>query len=182
MSRHSLVAGLLSLALLSGCATETVFRPTPSPTAVADKPFAVSGRLSVNADGKGHVANFEWTHQPAADQLSVNSPLGNTVARLERTDAGVTLQADGKTWQAGDVEQLTEQVLGWRLPMSNLAWWIRGLPAPGAEFSHAADGSLLQQGWQIRFVSDADAVGEYPKRVEMQRDKLTIRLVPQVWH
>jgi outer membrane lipoprotein LolB len=115
--------------LLTGCATETVFRPAASASsAPRDQAFNVSGRISVNMDGKGSVGQFDWAHQPDADQLSVNSPLGTTVARLQRDPAGVSLQADGKTWQATDVESLTQDVLGWTL-LGNLVWWIRGLPA-----------------------------------------------------
>jgi outer membrane lipoprotein LolB len=28
---------------------------------------------------------------------------------------------------------LLEEQLGWKLPMSHLAWWVRGLPAPDSK-------------------------------------------------
>ncbi|WP_199102124.1 lipoprotein insertase outer membrane protein LolB [Aquitalea sp. ASV11] len=183
MKQRLALMWLVSSLLLTGCATETVFRPAASTSSTArDQAFNVSGRISVNMDGKGSVGQFDWAHQPDADQLSVNSPLGTTVARLQRNPAGVSLQADGKTWQATDVESLTQDVLGWTLPLGNLVWWIRGLPAPDAPYQFSADGSLAQQGWTIRFVSDADVPSLYPKRVDMQRDRLTVRLLPQSWH
>ncbi|MBV8680037.1 MAG: outer membrane lipoprotein LolB [Aquitalea sp.] len=175
----TMLAGSL---LLAGCASEMQFRPTAVTATTQDKPFNVSGRIAVNMDGKGSVGQFDWNHSPERDQLSVNSPLGTTVAQLQRDASGVSLQADGKRWQAADVEALTSDVLGWTLPLGNLVWWIRGLPAPGTPYQLAADGSLEQQGWTIRFISDADAPGPYPKRVEMQRDKLSLRLLPQSWH
>ena len=183
MKQRLVLAWLASTLLLTGCATEAVFRPDTNASATArDQPFNVSGRISVNMDGKGSVGQFDWAHQPDADQLSVNSPLGTTVARLQRDASGVSLQADGKTWQADDVESLTQNVLGWTLPLGNLVWWIRGQPAPDTPYQLAADGSLTQQGWIIRFVSDADVPSLYPKRVDMQRDRLTVRLLPQSWH
>lgn len=183
MKPRLLITLLASSLLLAACANEAVFRPAPSASAAQqDSPFNVSGRISVNMDGKGSVGQFDWAHRADEDQLSVNSPLGSTVARLQRDASGVSLQADGKTWQAADVESLTHDVLGWTLPLGNLVWWIRGLPAPGEPYRFAADGSLEQQGWLIRFVSDADVPSAYPKRVEMQRDKLTLRLLPQTWH
>ncbi|MCD4486460.1 lipoprotein insertase outer membrane protein LolB [Chromobacterium vaccinii] len=173
---------LLSLALLlAGCANEALFRPKPSLEAAADAPFSVSGRLSANLDGKGHVANFDWRHQPPRDEVAINSPLGNTVAKVLRDPGGVTLLADGKSWQADDVESLTRQVMGWPLPLSNLVWWIRGLPAPGLGSRIDADGNLEQQGWHIRFVRDADVDADHPKRVEMQREGLTVKVVVQSW-
>ncbi|WP_159874878.1 MULTISPECIES: lipoprotein insertase outer membrane protein LolB [Aquitalea] len=183
MKQGIAIAWLASSLLLAGCASETVFRPSAASSAARqDQPFNVSGRISVNMDGKGSVGQFEWMHRLNDDLLSVNSPLGTTVARLQRDAAGVSLQADGKTWQADDVESLTQDVLGWTLPLGNLVWWIRGLPAPDAPYQFAEDGSLTQQGWTIRFVSDADTPSPYPKRVDMQRDRLTLRLLPQNWH
>jgi outer membrane lipoprotein LolB len=135
MKQRITMAWLAGSLLLTGCASETVFRPTAtSSSARQDQPFNVSGRISVNMDGKGSVGQFDWTHRLNDDLLSVNSPLGTTVARLQRNAAGVSLQADGKTWQASDVESLTQNVLGWTLPLGNLVWWIRGLPAPDAPY------------------------------------------------
>lgn len=183
MKQGLAMAWLAGSLLLTGCASESVFRPSAASTANRqDIPFNVSGRISVNMDGKGSVGQFDWAHRATDDLLSVNSPLGSTVARLQRDASGVSLQADGKTWQAADVESLTQEVLGWTLPLGNLVWWIRGLPAPDEPYRFADDGSLTQQGWTIRFVSDADVPSPYPKRVDMQRDRLTLRLLPQNWH
>ena len=183
MKQRLLISLLAAGLLLTGCANETAFRPSGvAGASQQDLPFQVSGRISVNMDGKGSVGQFDWTHLPGHDELSVNSPLGNTVAQLQRDATGVSLVAGGKHWQAVDVEQLTGQVLGWTLPLGNLVWWIRGRPAPDAPYQFAADGSLAQQGWTIRFVSDADTPSPYPKRIEMQRDRLTLRVLPQNWH
>ena len=171
---------LASSLLLGACATRDVpFQPAVQ--AVADQPFTAAGRLSVNVDGKGHVANFDWQHAPERDTLSVTTPVGSTVARLTRDAAGVTLEADGKRRTATDVEALTEETLGWRLPLSNLVWWIRGQTAPGLAVERLPDGSVRQEGWTIRFVSDAEAPGPYPRRGELSRDRLSMRLVVHAW-
>ena len=112
-----IVVVLAGSLLLAGCATETVFRPAGTVSAAAqDRPFTVSGRISVNMDGKGSVGQFDWAHQPQADLLSVNSPLGSTVAQLRRDATGVTLLADGKSWQAANVEDLTTGLLNGKRP------------------------------------------------------------------
>lgn len=176
-----LMCVLAALVALGGCAShETVFRPDAG-SGMADTPFTTSGRLSVRVDGKGQMANFEWQHSAARDELSVNTPVGSTVARLTRDADGVALDADGKTWRAPDVEALTEARLGWRLPLGNLAWWIRGRPAPGVPAVLGEDGSLQQQGWHIRFVSEADQPSPYPKRIDLERDNLSIRIITYRW-
>jgi outer membrane lipoprotein LolB len=177
-----ILSGVLLVAGLAGCASqETLFRPQLPAAAQEDSAFTTSGRLSIKIDGKGQVANFEWSHAPARDELAVNTPIGTTVARLVRDSQGVSLEADGKTWRAPDVEALTAMRLGWTLPLDNLVWWIRGRAAPGVPLAFAADGSLLQQGWQIHFTSEAGSTSPYPKRVDLVRDNLNIRLVTYRW-
>lgn len=174
-------AAILALALLlGGCASEAVFRPQ-TVVSSADEPFSVSGRLAVRVGDKGQSANFSWSHSAGRDELSVNTPIGTTVARLTRDAAGVVLVADGKTHQAPDVETLTDEVLGWPLPLANLVWWIRGRAAPGEAVAQSADGALLQQGWTIRFAAEEGSASPYPKRVDLARDDITIRLVTHSW-
>ncbi|MCL6264251.1 outer membrane lipoprotein LolB [Craterilacuibacter sp. RT1T] len=171
----------LTLALLlGGCASRELPFHAPQEAVPVDAPFNLSGRLSVKAAGKGQLARFEWTHAPARDELSVNTPLGTTVARVTRDAEGVLLLADGKSWHAADVETLTEQVLGWPLPLANLAWWVRGRAAPGVPHEFLADGALLQQGWTIRFVSDEPGAA-YPQRIDLVRDDISLRVVASEW-
>lgn len=168
--------------LLAACATTPeIAQPMPAPAAnVVDSPFSVSGRLAVSYQGKGHVANFDWQHAAGSDQLDVRTPIGTTVASLTRNADGVRLVADGQERQAVDVESLTEATLGWPLPLSNLAWWARGLAAPGIAAVQADDGRLQQQGWLIRNLKDAAT--SLPRRLELEREGLSIRLVFSAWH
>ncbi|WP_174874884.1 lipoprotein insertase outer membrane protein LolB [Vogesella oryzae] len=170
-----------SVLLLAACATTSeVAEPMPVVAAnVVDSPFSVSGRLAVSYQGKGHVANFDWQHSPGSDQLNVKTPIGTTVASLSRDAGGVVLVADGQERRAADVETLTEATLGWPLPLSNLAWWARGLAAPGIPSEQSADGRLQQQGWLIRNLKDATT--SQPRRLELEREGLTIRLVFSEW-
>ncbi len=69
--------------------------------------------------------------------------------------AQVQLQtADGRVSTAGDWTALTEQGLGWPLPVQGLAFWIQGAARPGAPLAVEAgdDGRtavLRQDGWTI---------------------------------
>lgn len=177
---HWLVTACLA-GLLAGCATPEIQQPLQQPAAnLPDIAFNTYGRLAVNYQGKGHVASFDWQHTAASDHLNVKTPIGTTVASLTRDASGVRLLADGQERQASDVETLTEETLGWPLPLSNLAWWARGLAAPGAGAQPGTDGSLLQQGWLIRHSKDAET--HLPRRLELEREGLSIRLVFSDWH
>lgn len=181
--RRAALAAVAAFALaLAGCAShEAPFAPQTAAPARVDTPFTASGRLAVRYDGRGELAGFDWTHSAARDELSINTPLGNTVARLVRDAGGVELTQGGDSWRAPDVEALSRQRLGWELPLSGLAWWIRGYAVPGQAAEVDADGILHQAGWNIRFVSDADAPSPYPSRVELSRGDLSIRLITSNW-
>ncbi|SCK09623.1 lipoprotein insertase outer membrane protein LolB [Vogesella sp. LIG4] len=176
---HWLVSGCLLL--LAACATTPeVSHSMSAPAAnVVDSPFSTSGRLAVNYQGRGQLASFDWQHSAGSDQLNVKTPIGTTVASLRRDASGVRLLADGQERRATDVESLTEDTLGWPLPLSNLAWWARGLAAPGIQAEQAADGRLQQQGWLIRHSQDATT--HLPRRLELEREGLSIRLVFSDW-
>ena len=93
-----------------------------------------------------------------------------------------------------DVESLTEQVLGWRLPLMGLQYWVQGLhsPATVAEIDKNPDGRVLairQDGWEIGYVSyfpaspaqDMQGQGVRPKLLMLSRRGLQIKLVIDTW-
>jgi outer membrane lipoprotein LolB len=108
------------------------------------------------------------------------------VARIVRRDGLVTLTtSDQKVYQAKDVEDLTEQVLGWRLPLAGLPDWVRGRAAAGAPAQTRLDGSnrlaqLRQSGWLVEFL-EYQSEGGPPVLLRLSRDDAQIRLVIDQW-
>lgn len=174
---HILLA--LLVLTLSACASRQ-YQPDTLNAVESDQPFSTAGRLAVKVDEKGHYGNFTWQHTLSRDDIEITTPVGSTVAKIERNNHNVRLIADGKETEADNAEELTENTLGYPLPLDNLRWWIRGKIAPDAPYGLAQDGSLLQQGWHIRFFRDG-AEDQYPKRVELSRDNLSIKVVTHSW-
>lgn len=142
--------------------------------------FALTGRIGVKADGKGYYANFDWVHADGEDQVAILSPLGQTMALIQRSAQSVSLTADGKVYDAPDSETLTRDMLGWALPLDPLAWWVNGSPAPG-EFVVTPQG-FSQQGWTIASEGALPtAMGIRPSRLHLQRPQLDIRMVIHQW-
>ena len=91
--------------------------------------------------------------------------------------------ADARQYQAADAELLTQQVLGWRLPLSGLPDWLRGRAAPGdtAQTSTGADGQLLelrQDAWRIEYQDYREG---RPVRIRLTRPDLEMRLIVDSW-
>ncbi len=166
-SRRALAVSFASVVLLTACAT-----PVPSPgdrsysgrfaatTAMGDKRESVSGRFSLEVRGPQLV-------------LELASPLGTTVARIELEPGSA--RATGPQMQevrGTDADALTEQLLGWPMPVSGLADWIEGRPAPQRVARIERDGGrivlLEQDGWMIRLSEYFESAAR-PRRLVLER-------------
>lgn len=172
---------LACAALLSACATTTP-GTTPSSASVAQYRDAIdlSGRLSVNyyKDGAPETLSgkFTWSQTPAAVDVSLASPLGQTIARIKVTPESATLtQGERPPRVAKDIDSLTAQALGWSMPVSGLRDWLQGYAtaADGQRFaaSPANNKVTTPDGWSLTFVSWQDEQGAHPvpKRIDAQR-------------
>lgn len=184
MLRRSFLCCVL---VLSGCASQTVVQGVPPAASTENPSFEVSGRIAVRYNGQADSGNFSWQHASVADRVTLETPLGQTLAELVRDAAGVRLDmSDGRQFSAAAVEPLTQEVLGWALPLSGLQYWIRGIPAPAigqAEgVTRVASGiyQLQQQGWQIDY-PEFSGPPSVPGRIVMKRPGLEIRLAIHQW-
>jgi len=184
-------AALLALAtwLLAGCAVAPPGIPVPGPEiAYVDAPFTAVGRLSARRGPDAVAVHFAWTHRPPRDELSVTSPLGQTVAELAGDAAARRVEvrtADGRRAEASDWATLTERALGFPLPVSGLAAWIRGAPHPNAAYTREADREgrvavLRQDGWEVVY-DYPDAAARGPLRLRLTYPELEIRVVIDEW-
>jgi len=147
--------------------------------------FELAGRIAVTYRNEATSGNIAWRHSARSDELLLSSPLGQGIARIVRFGGEVTLTtSDGRELRAADAEALTEQALGFRLPLAGLTDWVRGRalaePAP-AGLRRNADGSLaelMQSGWTIRYLEYA---GGLPSRVTLNFPGLELRLAIAEW-
>lgn len=176
-------------AVLAGCAT-TSAPLSQAPVAAYRDTVNLAGRLSVNyqKDGKPEsiTGKFNWQQTPGRVDVSLASPLGQTIASISVTPGSATLtQADRAPRVAKDLETLTAESLGWSLPVSGLRDWLQGYAtgADGKRFtaSPANSNVTTQDGWRLRFVSWQDGAGTpQPKRIDADRNdgqELQIRIV-----
>ena len=176
-------------AVLAGCAT-TSAPLSQSPVAAYRDTVNLAGRLSVNyqKDGKAEsiTGKFNWQQTPGRVDVSLASPLGQTIAAISVTPESATLtQAERPPRVAKDLETLTSESLGWSLPVSGLRDWLQGYAtgADGKRFtaSPANSNVTTKDGWRLRFVSWQDGAGTpQPKRIDADRNdgqELQIRIV-----
>ena len=178
---------LLGSLLLGGCATPALRLPATAVIQAAPESFLMNGRIGVKHDGQGFSGNLSWRHHANEDEIQLRSPLGQTVARIQRKAGIVTLDTSEGHYTAQSAADLTEQVLGWRLPLDGMQYWVLGRPAPdGVAESEHDDGMriarLRQQEWDIKYL-DYRMEGNYvlPSRITMRNESLELKLIVDDW-
>ena len=179
---------LLVLLLLAGCvSTPPAPQPITRPAQSERKSFVLSGRVAVKHDGTRSSSGVRWSHYAGADEFLLLAPFGQTVARIRSDMRGAVLDMPFKHYAAPDTDELTQQVLGWRLPLSGLRYWVLAMPAPKTAFDikHDANGQVVllnQDGWAIHYTRYATQTPDsLPLRLAMQREGLEIQLLIDEW-
>jgi outer membrane lipoprotein LolB len=169
--------GLAAAALLlSACATPPVVE-------LKEVEFDLAGRLAARYRNEAFTGNLNWRHAREGDELLISTPLGQGVARIVRQGKVVTLTTPDGEQSAPDAESLTEQTLGFRLPLAGLADWVRARPSPDtpAHTEYGADGRLArlqQSGWSIDYQAYD---GGRPSRMRLTYPGIELRLAIAEW-
>ncbi len=150
--------------------------------------YRFSGRLAVRQPSGTDTGKIEWVSSGADQHVALLTPLGSTVAELDRTPQSVHLTlSDHSEFWASDAEQLTHSVLGYALPLEGLPWWVLGQAAPmgGATLTRDAAGNLetlMQAGWLLHYADWRLVGGQMlPGRMVLEHGDLSIRLRVDQW-
>jgi outer membrane lipoprotein LolB len=190
--------------LLASCATA----PSPGPEAagqavIATRPFHqaidMSGRLSVRYQGRTREealhGSFTWSQTPDLTTVTLLSPLGQTMAVINVSPEGATLQQGGQQLRsAPNVDALTAEALGWPLPVAGLRDWLQGFTIDSAGKRFAATPSSSQvasnDGWRIHYAAwtedNVPSAQSRPKRIDLARSTeqagdVSLRIVIDTW-
>jgi outer membrane lipoprotein LolB len=153
-----LLATAATAITLAGCATANL---STAPVAAYRDTIALNGSIAVNYQNNGeqHPVNgkFSWDQRPGRVDVAVFDPFGQTVAEISVTpDAATLTQPKREPRTAKDIDTLTQQALGWPLPVAGLRDWLQGyaVDAQGKRFaaSPANNNVVTRDGWRLRFV------------------------------
>lgn len=168
----------LVLLLAGGCAQ--LERQAPQ-----DIEFDLAGRLAARYGAEAFSGNIAWRHAPSADEMLITSSLGAGVARIVREgDTVVLTTAEPREYRARDAEALTEEVLGFRLPLAGLADWVRGRASDSQKAKTTLDDqgrlrSLEERGWTIDYL---EYEGRLPSRMRLAYRDIELRLAISKWN
>jgi outer membrane lipoprotein LolB len=150
--------------------------------------WGFTGRLSLDDGEDGGSGSLSWNTTAESTALEFRGAMGRGAWQLRITPTGATLaESDGSVHSAPSVETLVRNRIGWAIPVEALAWWVRGLQAPGMVDAAAldADGRLLslaQFGWDIEFTRYRETGGEaLPAKMEARRGQYRVKLAVGRW-
>jgi outer membrane lipoprotein LolB len=192
------VAAMAALSLLAGCRTAP---PGAIPGPGADAPwpeqraglekldhYGLNGRVAVAANGQGFSANLRYEQLPRRSNLSLDGPLGIGGLRVALNGEDLQIETSrGDKLDGEDARAELERRLGFALPLSELRWWLLGIPAPG-ESNIDQDGAsgeihgFTQSGWHVSITTRAAGLGfSLPQRLTAERDGARLKLLVDRW-
>jgi outer membrane lipoprotein LolB len=144
--------------------------------------WQLQGRVNVRYDNESHTPRIRWNQQNIEYQINLFGTFNASSTLIVGRPGLVTLEQGNDVVTATTAESLILQQLGYELPVSNLSYWIKGLPSPETEgelmFNQQNQLSQIKQdGWTVNFTDyrQYDSIA-LPRRVDLTRSRNDIRL------
>jgi outer membrane lipoprotein LolB len=194
--RYSFI--LLALLLASGCVHRSLTPPQNvlehqrQLQAIGD--WQLTGKLGIRTTGDSGSASVKWQQQPANYQINLSGPLGQKSMIITGSPGKVRLEQTGEPAQeAKTAEALIKKTAGWTLPVAQLAYWVRGVPAPKLRITQLQQNenglidNLIQGGWDISYSNYRDhtfngANLPLPGKITAEYQDVRLTLVIRTWH
>lgn len=191
------------LLLLAGCAN--IDNPEPVIPFKVETPahrqaqlakvtnWRVEGAFSLIESGqKPEIANYIWQEYSRKNyRINISSALGLYQVDIHYQFHTVKLWKNGaQVFTAKTPEILMQKALGWSLPVTQLRYWIKGMPAKNAgryvarydAYGHLV--MLSQDGWIINFSKYKTKENniDLPGVITMQRPGFFVKIIETDWY
>ena len=150
--------------------------------------FELNGAMAARNPKKSWTASVNWLQTgPTNYQIRLFGPLGSGTVLIKRSGGVVSLQDGPKRVTSKDAEQLLLQETGVRLPVPNLFYWVRALPAPGGSpkierdrYNHIS--VLRQDGYTVQYLKyTSTPKGDLPSSIRLEGRNIKVKLIVKRW-
>lgn len=149
--------------------------------------WSLQGRMAISGPEDSGSGSLDWTQHGETFRFALSAPVSGKTWTL----SGDSQRAELTGLRAQSVvgtsaAEILGQELGWKLPIAELAYWVRGIRAPGkADVVFATNGlpvEIHQSGWTIEF-RDFESAHDpvLPRRIFANNGEYKVRLVIQRW-
>lgn len=152
--------------------------------------WELSGKLGIRTPEEAHGIWMQWRQQRADYEMRLSGPLGVGGAEISGGPGRVEMRvSEDQVLTGTSPEALVERELGWRLPLSSLIYWVRGVRAPGPIGQQRLnDQNLLaelnQHGWLLEFLAYSqmpENLPALPAKVRLTHQDLKVTVVIKDW-
>jgi len=151
--------------------------------------WELKGAMAAKNKAKAWSASMNWVqHGPNSYQIRLMGPLGGGTVLINKLGNTVTFQDGAKKESSTNAEELLLKQTGIRLPVNNLYYWVRGLPAPGPvqaekhdRFNHLSQ--LRQSGYTIDFNQYTSVKGiDLPSSIRLVGNGVMVKVIIKSWN
>lgn len=147
-----------------------------------------TGSINVRDANEAHSSRIRWNQQGELYRINLwgTFNIGATEINGRPGEVRIDQQGEAPIVTESPEEMLYERI-GYELPVTELNYWIRGIPAPGpSQALEFADNQQLlsfeQQGWRVEYLGYTNAGREtLPNRIRIQKDPLRLDLIRLNW-
>jgi len=151
--------------------------------------WVINARISVS-DGNDHGSGqMQWRQEGDKYEFNFRAPVTGKTWRLHGDANNAVLEGVKSMPMVGsNAEQLLQENLGWRVPMKELVFWVRGLQAPGSRADLTYNDQhlpkvLQQAGWKVEYKQYfTDKNPPLPRKVFASKKNYQVRLVIEQWN
>ena len=150
--------------------------------------WQLSAKIGLRLPDDTMSARVNWIEKLDSYDIYLSGPLGKSLAHIKGNSQGVYLKLPKQeSLYANSAEYLLRDYFGWVLPVSELYYWIRGIPSTNHTYIKTLDTNgqlkeLQQLGWTIKY-SSYQGVKNYnlPEKLTLTQQDVRLVIVIKQW-
>lgn len=178
--------------LLSGCSSLGVvlglsdLNEEQRAALVALNSWEVDGKVGYQFEGEAGSAYLFWEQANNEYKVRLSGPFSLGAFEIRGNERLAQITHQKETHITDNPEHLFADIIGWPLPIQSLAYWSKGLPAPGDhEAQYSREGlleRLEQEGWTLGYTQYQSAGGlPLPRKIRASKGGLKLVLLFNRW-
>ncbi len=193
-ARNTALAILVASTLLSACAAPRMDAPVNENwqarrnVLAAITTWEFTGRIGVRDDQEAHSSRIRWQQHDDEYVINLWGTLNAGATEITGSPTLVTLIQEGKApLLAATPEGLVYEQLGYELPVTQLRYWIKGIPSPSSTGTPSFNEdnlliALQQDGWSVQYMAYTNYDTEsLPTRIRIEKAPLRLDFVRLDW-
>lgn len=147
-----------------------------------------TGSINVRDADEAQSSRIRWRQQDEAYRINLWGTFNVGATEINGKPGEVRIDQEGEEPIITESpEEMLYQQIGYELPVTELNYWIKGIPAPGDSqaLTFADNQQLLsfeQQGWRIDYLGYTNFGQEtLPTRIRIEKEPLRLDLIRLNW-